>query len=119
MGSPSASPSPSSSSSSAGPCGRRCLARRSHSALLLALSVLLVQTLVVWNFTSLDPGDEQQQQQRRSGGGGREKRDLGSSSSRRRDAPQAPPPRRGGPPAAAARVNLLPGAKCRMIIPAF
>ncbi|XP_013856133.1 xylosyltransferase 1, partial [Austrofundulus limnaeus] len=38
------------------PCTRR-LARRSRSALLLcALVVLLLQTLVVWNFSSLDPG---------------------------------------------------------------
>ncbi|XP_039979693.1 xylosyltransferase 1-like isoform X2 [Xiphias gladius] len=36
------------------PCARR-LARRSRSALLLAaLAVLLVQTLIVWNFSSLD-----------------------------------------------------------------
>lgn len=36
------------------PCARR-LARRSKSALLVAaLAVLLVQTLIVWNFSSLD-----------------------------------------------------------------
>ncbi|XP_010775059.1 xylosyltransferase 1-like [Notothenia coriiceps] len=36
------------------PCPRR-LARRSKSALLIAaLAVLLVQTLIVWNFSSLD-----------------------------------------------------------------
>ncbi|KAK5855853.1 hypothetical protein PBY51_007493 [Eleginops maclovinus] len=36
------------------PCARR-LARRSKSALLIAaLAVLLVQTLIVWNFSSLD-----------------------------------------------------------------
>ncbi|XP_069021515.1 xylosyltransferase 1-like [Embiotoca jacksoni] len=36
------------------PCARR-LARRSRSALLVAaLAVLLVQTLIVWNFSSLD-----------------------------------------------------------------
>uniref|UniRef100_A0A665TKK4 Xylosyltransferase 1 n=1 Tax=Echeneis naucrates TaxID=173247 RepID=A0A665TKK4_ECHNA len=36
------------------PCGRR-LARHSRAALLLAaLAVLLVQTLIVWNFSSLD-----------------------------------------------------------------
>ncbi|XP_049760345.1 xylosyltransferase 1 [Elephas maximus indicus] len=39
----------------AAPCARR-LARRSHSALLAALTVLLLQTLVVWNFSSLDSG---------------------------------------------------------------
>ncbi|KAJ7305806.1 hypothetical protein JRQ81_010172 [Phrynocephalus forsythii] len=37
-------------------CARR-LARRSHSALLLALTVLLLQTLIVWNFSSLDAGE--------------------------------------------------------------
>lgn len=36
------------------PCARR-LARRSKSALLVAaLAVLLVQTLIAWNFSSLD-----------------------------------------------------------------
>jgi len=36
------------------PCARR-LARRSRSALLVAaLAVLVVQTLIVWNFSSLD-----------------------------------------------------------------
>lgn len=40
--------------SSSSPCARR-LARHSRSALLLAaLAVLLVQTLIVWNFSSLD-----------------------------------------------------------------
>ncbi|XP_072337957.1 xylosyltransferase 1 [Scyliorhinus torazame] len=34
-------------------CGRK-LARRSKSAALVALSVLLLQTLLVWNFSSLD-----------------------------------------------------------------
>uniref|UniRef100_A0A3Q2QTV0 Xylosyltransferase 1 n=1 Tax=Fundulus heteroclitus TaxID=8078 RepID=A0A3Q2QTV0_FUNHE len=51
------------------PCARR-LARRSRSALLLAaVSVLLVQTLIVWNFSSLDSagGD--------AGARSREKRD--------------------------------------------
>uniref|UniRef100_A0A3Q2ZPK2 Xylosyltransferase 1 n=1 Tax=Kryptolebias marmoratus TaxID=37003 RepID=A0A3Q2ZPK2_KRYMA len=38
------------------PCARR-LARRSRSALLLsAVAVLLIQTLIVWDFSSLDPG---------------------------------------------------------------
>lgn len=52
----------------AAPCARR-LARRSRSALVAALTVLLLQTLLVWNFTSLDAGEEQR--------GGREKRDRG------------------------------------------
>ncbi|KAH1184430.1 hypothetical protein KIL84_015046, partial [Mauremys mutica] len=57
----------------AAPCARR-LARRSHSALIAALTVLLLQTLVVWNFSSLDSGEEQRAG---GGGGGREKRDRG------------------------------------------
>ncbi|KAJ8344950.1 hypothetical protein SKAU_G00291430 [Synaphobranchus kaupii] len=40
-----------------GPCGRK-LARRSRSTLIAALTVLLVQTLIVWNFSSLDTGEE-------------------------------------------------------------
>ncbi|KAM4717468.1 LOW QUALITY PROTEIN: xylosyltransferase 1-like [Anableps anableps] len=51
------------------PCARR-LARRSRSALLLAAaSLLLIQTLIVWNFSSLDSagGD--------AGASSREKRD--------------------------------------------
>ncbi|XP_023153650.2 xylosyltransferase 1-like isoform X1 [Amphiprion ocellaris] len=49
------------------PCARR-LARRSRSALLVAaLAVLLLQTLIVWNFSSLDSGD--------GGSRSREKRD--------------------------------------------
>lgn len=38
-------------------CGRK-LARRSKSALIVALTVLLVQTLIVWNFSTLDIGEE-------------------------------------------------------------
>ncbi|XP_051989097.1 xylosyltransferase 1 [Xyrauchen texanus] len=38
-------------------CARK-LARRSRSALIAALTVLLVQTLIVWNFSSLDTGEE-------------------------------------------------------------
>ncbi|XP_064866914.1 xylosyltransferase 1-like [Oncorhynchus nerka] len=38
-------------------CGRK-LARRSKSALIVALTVLLVQTLIVWNFSTLDTGEE-------------------------------------------------------------
>ncbi|KAM4829470.1 xylosyltransferase 1 [Thomomys bottae] len=39
----------------AAPCARS-LARRSRSALLAALTVLLLQTLLAWNFSSLDSG---------------------------------------------------------------
>ena len=56
----------------AAPCARR-LARRSRSALVAALTVLLLQTLLVWNFTSLDAGEEQR------GASGREKRDRGGT----------------------------------------
>ncbi|XP_076849804.1 xylosyltransferase 1 [Brachyhypopomus gauderio] len=50
-----------------GPCARK-LARRSRSALIAALTVLLVQTLIVWNFSTLDSGEDGRD-------GGREKRD--------------------------------------------
>ncbi|XP_036398508.1 xylosyltransferase 1 [Megalops cyprinoides] len=58
-----------------GSCARR-LARRSRSALIAALTVLLVQTLIVWNFSSLDSGED-----RENGGSNiREKRDrVGSN----------------------------------------
>ncbi len=49
-------------------CGARKLARRSRSALIAALTVLLVQTLIVWNFSSLE-------HRRRGKDNGREKRD--------------------------------------------
>lgn len=42
-----------------GLCARR-LARRSRSALIAALTVLLVQTLIVWNFSSLDSGEDRE-----------------------------------------------------------
>uniref|UniRef100_A0A3P8TRX7 Xylosyltransferase 1 n=1 Tax=Amphiprion percula TaxID=161767 RepID=A0A3P8TRX7_AMPPE len=42
-----------------GLCARR-LARRSRSALIAALTVLLVQTLIVWNFSTLDSGEERE-----------------------------------------------------------
>ncbi|KAF6716051.1 Xylosyltransferase 1 [Oryzias melastigma] len=42
-----------------GSCARR-LARRSRSALIAALTVLLVQTLIVWNFSTLDSGEDQE-----------------------------------------------------------
>lgn len=50
-------------------CARK-LARRSRSALIAALTVLLIQTLIVWNFSSLDTGED-----REDDGNGREKRD--------------------------------------------
>ncbi|XP_066498061.1 xylosyltransferase 1 [Hoplias malabaricus] len=37
-----------------GLCGRKSASRRSRSALIAGLTVLLLQTLVVWNFSSLD-----------------------------------------------------------------
>ncbi|XP_060758449.1 xylosyltransferase 1 [Neoarius graeffei] len=52
-----------------GPCARKS-ARRSRSALIAALTVLLVQTLIVWNFSSLDSGDSGDG----GGAGGGEKR---------------------------------------------
>uniref|UniRef100_A0A8C9RQ02 Xylosyltransferase 1 n=1 Tax=Scleropages formosus TaxID=113540 RepID=A0A8C9RQ02_SCLFO len=55
------------------PCARR-LARRSRSALIAALTVLLVQTLIVWNFSSLDSGDGD----RGDGSRLRDKRNAGS-----------------------------------------
>ncbi|XP_016339604.1 xylosyltransferase 1-like [Sinocyclocheilus anshuiensis] len=48
-------------------CARK-LARRSRSALIAALTVLLVQTLIVWNFSNLDTGEDRKDN-------GREKRD--------------------------------------------
>ncbi|MGH0131956.1 UNVERIFIED_CONTAM: hypothetical protein FKN15_008616 [Acipenser sinensis] len=58
-----------------GPCARR-LARRSRSAVIAALTVLLVQTLIVWNFSSLDSGEDREN----GGSNSREKRDgVGSS----------------------------------------
>ncbi|XP_033827797.1 xylosyltransferase 1 [Periophthalmus magnuspinnatus] len=53
-----------------GLCARR-LARRSRSTLIAALTVLLVQTLIVWNFSSLDSGEEREDR----GSSVREKRD--------------------------------------------
>lgn len=53
-----------------GVCARR-LARRSRSALIVALTVLLVQTLIVWNFSSLDSGEEREN----GGSTARQKRD--------------------------------------------
>lgn len=61
------------------PCARK-LARRSRSALLVAaLAVLLVQTLIVWNFSSLDStggdGGTRSREKREDRGGGLNKAD--------------------------------------------
>uniref|UniRef100_A0A8C2WFP8 Xylosyltransferase 1 n=1 Tax=Cyclopterus lumpus TaxID=8103 RepID=A0A8C2WFP8_CYCLU len=61
------------------PCARR-LARRSKSALLIAaLAVLLVQTLIVWNFSSLDSaggdGGARSREKREERAGGLDKAD--------------------------------------------
>lgn len=76
------------------PCARR-LARRSKSALLVgALAVLLVQTLIVWNFSSLDS----------SGGDGgvrsREKREdrTGELNKAEREHPKGVLQKKGDPP---------------------
>lgn len=77
------------------PCARR-LARRSRSALLLvaALAVLLVQTLIVWNFSSLDStgGD--------GGARSREKREdrTGGFNKADREHPRKGLQKRGDPP---------------------
>ncbi|KAL4836250.1 hypothetical protein H8958_015772 [Nasalis larvatus] len=78
----------------AAPCARR-LARRSHSALLTALAVLLLQTLVVWNFSSLDSGAGE----RRGGaaaGGGEQPPSAPAPRRERRDLPAEPAAARGG-----------------------
>ncbi|XP_056144335.1 xylosyltransferase 1-like [Lampris incognitus] len=86
------------------PCGRR-LARRSSSALLAALTVLLIQTLIVWNFSSFDLGEDG-----RGGGGGRGgdgagrnrgKRDrvgAGVNKAQGEEPPRSGQQRRGDPP---------------------
>ncbi|XP_068607203.1 xylosyltransferase 1 [Brachionichthys hirsutus] len=75
-------------------CARR-LARRSRSALIAALTVLLVQTLIVWNFSSLDSGEERDD----GGASVREKRDrvggsraAGSDDFQRGQRQHLPPP---------------------------
>ncbi|KAM6379301.1 xylosyltransferase 1 isoform 1-T1 [Pluvialis apricaria] len=78
----------------AAPCARR-LARHSRSALVAALTVLLLQTLLVWNFTSLDAGEEQ-----RGGAAGREKRDRGGD--------QRAHPQRRGPAAPHGKAMIEP-----------
>ncbi|XP_057171099.1 xylosyltransferase 1 [Ursus arctos] len=78
----------------AAPCARR-LARRSHSALLAALTVLLLQTLVVWNFSSLDSGAGE----RRGGaaaGGAEQPPPAPAPRRERRDLPAGPAAARGG-----------------------
>ncbi|KAI5762104.1 XYLT1 [Gulo gulo luscus] len=78
----------------AAPCARR-LARRSHSALLAALTVLLLQTLVVWNFSSLDSGAGE----RRGGaaaGGVEQPPPAPAPRRERRDLPAGPAAARGG-----------------------
>ncbi|XP_075420669.1 xylosyltransferase 1 isoform X2 [Tenrec ecaudatus] len=77
----------------AAPCARR-LARRSHSALLAALTVLLLQTLVVWNFSSLDSGAGE----RRGGaaaGGAEQPPPAPAPRRERRDLPAEPAAARG------------------------
>uniref|UniRef100_A0A8C5H5X0 Xylosyltransferase 1 n=1 Tax=Gouania willdenowi TaxID=441366 RepID=A0A8C5H5X0_GOUWI len=80
-----------------GLCARR-LARRSRSALIAALTVLLVQTLIVWNFSTLDSGEDGEN----GGSSVRGKRDsvagnkaAGSDHSRLRHPQHLPPPGRG------------------------
>ncbi|KAG9263843.1 xylosyltransferase 1-like [Astyanax mexicanus] len=53
-----------------GVCARKSAARRSRSALIVALTVLLLQTLVVWNFSSLDSGDGAGEDGAAAAGGG-------------------------------------------------
>lgn len=83
------------------PCARR-LARRSRSALLAAgLAVLLVQTLIVWNFSSLDPsggdgGARRSREKRESRAEGPDKADQwrplgGPPQGRKGDAPPLQP----------------------------
>uniref|UniRef100_A0A3Q3JZK1 Xylosyltransferase 1 n=1 Tax=Monopterus albus TaxID=43700 RepID=A0A3Q3JZK1_MONAL len=73
------------------PCGRR-LARRSRSALLLAaLAVLLVQTLIVWNFSSLDSaGRNREEREDRAGGLNKADREHPRTGLKRKGDP--PPP---------------------------
>ncbi|XP_007577862.1 xylosyltransferase 1-like [Poecilia formosa] len=92
------------------PCARR-LARRSRSALLLAAAaLLLIQTLVVWNFSSLDSagGD--------AGARSREKRDersglLNKAATERR---WRGPERRDEPPRGAAALHGKAAARLKL-----
>ncbi|XP_069876373.1 xylosyltransferase 1-like [Dipodomys merriami] len=68
----------------AAPCARS-LARRSRSALLAALTVLLLQTLLAWNFSSLDSGPA---------AGGRRGGAAGAGGAERPNPAPAPGPRR-------------------------
>lgn len=78
------------------PCARK-LARRSGSALLVAaLAVLLVQTLIVWNFSSLDSaggdGETRSREKRedRSGGLNKAGREPPRRGLQRKDDPPLP-----------------------------
>lgn len=73
------------------PCGRR-LARRSASVLLLAAvtALLLLQTLVVWNFSSLDSGSTSRER--------REERTAGLNNAGGRELRRSGLPRPGDPP---------------------
>lgn len=78
------------------PCARK-LARRSRSALLVAaLAVLLVQTLIVWNFSSLDSaggdGETRSREKRedRSGGLNKAGRELPRRGLQKKDDPPLP-----------------------------
>uniref|UniRef100_A0A8I3N3Y3 Xylosyltransferase 1 n=1 Tax=Canis lupus familiaris TaxID=9615 RepID=A0A8I3N3Y3_CANLF len=80
----------------AAPCARR-LARRSHSALLAALTVLLLQTLVVWNFSSLDSGAGERRGGAAAGGAEQPPPPPAPAPRReRRDLPAGPAAARGG-----------------------
>lgn len=102
----------------AAPCARR-LARRSHSALLAALTVLLLQTLVVWNFSSLDSGAGERRGGAAAGGAEqpppaprRERRDLPAEPAAARGRGRGPPARAraGGPGEARAQQPASRGA---------
>ncbi|XP_055483251.1 xylosyltransferase 1 [Psammomys obesus] len=81
----------------AAPCARR-LARRSHSALLAALMVLLLQTLVVWNFSSLDSGAGERRRAGAAAGAAEQQQQQPAAPRReRRDLAAHPPAARGGP----------------------
>ncbi|NP_071631.1 xylosyltransferase 1 precursor [Rattus norvegicus] len=81
----------------AAPCARR-LARRSHSALLAALMVLLLQTLVVWNFSSLDSGAGEQRRAGAAAGAAEQQQQQPAAPRReRRDLAAHLPAARGGP----------------------
>uniref|UniRef100_A0A8C5FDB2 Xylosyltransferase 1 n=1 Tax=Gadus morhua TaxID=8049 RepID=A0A8C5FDB2_GADMO len=94
------------------PCARK-LARRSKSALIAALSVLLIQTLIVWNFSTLDSSEDggkgadrsREKRDHRVGGGGVNKAysEYPRSGLLKRGSPQLQP----GGKAAVARHNKV------------